>query len=52
MATPDPVEFGPRIAQAYATEGAAVSLGRGMLGGTVVPDAVVQIPRACATATG
>jgi DNA helicase HerA-like ATPase len=44
MATPDPVEFGSRIAQAYATEGAAVSLGWGMLGGAVVADAAVQIP--------
>jgi hypothetical protein len=44
MATPDAVEFGPRIAQAYATTGPAVSLGRGMLGGAVVADAVVQIP--------
>jgi hypothetical protein len=44
MATPDPVEFGPRIAQAYATTGPAVSLGRGMLGGAVVADAAVQIP--------
>jgi DNA helicase HerA-like ATPase len=40
----DPAEFGTRIAQAYATAGKAVSLGKGMLGGTVVTDAVVQLP--------
>jgi MoxR-like ATPase len=44
VTTTDPAEFGPRIAQAYATEGAAVSLGRGILGGAVVTDAVVQVP--------
>src|SRR5262245_61222281 len=44
MATPDPLAFGPPIAQAYAAEGAAVSLGCGMLGGAVVGDAAVQIP--------
>jgi DNA helicase HerA-like ATPase len=42
--TTDPVEFGSRIAQAYATEGKAVSLGKGMLDGQVVADAVVQVP--------
>jgi uncharacterized protein len=40
----DPAEFGTRIAQAYATEGTAVSLGKGMLDGAVVTDAVVQLP--------
>jgi DNA helicase HerA-like ATPase len=44
VTTTDPAEFGPRIAQAYATEGKAVSLGKGMLGGAVVSDAVVQLP--------
>jgi hypothetical protein len=39
-------DFGPRIAAAYASQGAAVELGRGMLGGTVHPDAVVRIPAA------
>ena len=42
----DAEEFGARIAAAYATEGAAVDLGRGMLGGQVVPEAVVRIPAA------
>ncbi len=42
----DAGEFGARIAAAYATEGAAVELGRGMLGGTVLPEAVVRIPAA------
>ena len=37
-------EFSARIAQAYATEGAAVSLGRGMLDGSVAQGAVVQVP--------
>ena len=44
MATTDPAEFGTRIAQAYATEGKAVSLGKGMLDGAVVADAAVQLP--------
>src|ERR1700760_37313 len=39
-------DFGPRIAAAYQTTGTAVSLGRGMVGGAVVPEAVVQIPAA------
>ena len=42
----DTGEFGARIAAAYATEGAAVDLGRGMLGGQVLPEAVVRIPAA------
>ena len=44
MASPDPAEFGTRVAAAYATDGAAVVLGRGLLGGSVVPEAVVQVP--------
>ncbi len=39
-------EFGATIAQAYATEGAAVDLGRGVHDGAVAPDAVVQLPLA------
>jgi uncharacterized protein len=39
-------DFGARIAGAYATEGAAVELGKGMLGGAVVPEAMVRIPAA------
>src|SRR5688572_6256745 len=39
-------DFGARVAAAYATDGAAVDLGRGMLGGSVHPDAVVRIPAA------
>ena len=42
----DTGEFGARIAAAYATEGAAVDLGRGMLGGDVFPEAIVRIPAA------
>ena len=42
----DTAEFGARIAAAYATEGAAVELGKGMLGGAVVPEATVGIPAA------
>ena len=38
--------FGARIAAAYATQGAAVELGRGMLGGKVDLEAVVRIPAA------
>jgi uncharacterized protein len=37
-------DFGARIAAAYASEGAAVELGRGMLGGEIAPDAPVRIP--------
>ncbi len=36
--------FGTRIGAAYASEGAALELGRGMLGGTIDPEAVVRIP--------
>ena len=38
--------FATRMAAAYATEGAAVELGRGVLDGAVEPDAVVQVPTA------
>lgn len=37
-------DFDTRIAAAYATSGAALDLGRGMLGGTVHQDAIVQLP--------
>ena len=37
-------DFGARIAAAYASEGLAVELGRGMLGGAIDPEAVVRIP--------
>jgi DNA double-strand break repair helicase HerA and related ATPase len=36
--------FGARIAAAYASEGPAVELGRGILGGKIDPEAVVGIP--------
>ncbi len=39
-----PADFGTRIAAAYASEGATVELGRGMLGGKIDPDALVGIP--------
>ncbi|MDQ6727375.1 MAG: DUF853 domain-containing protein [Actinomycetota bacterium] len=39
-------DFGPRIAAAYATGGPALELGRGLHGGAVSPDAVVQVPAA------
>ena len=38
--------FGERIAAAYATEGAALVLGRGVHDGTTRPEAIVQIPAA------
>ncbi len=44
MTSAEPKEFATRITAAYATEGAAVALGRGLLGGAVVPEAVVQVP--------
>jgi len=44
VASADPAEFGARVGAAYATDGPAVVLGRGLLGGTVVPEAVVQVP--------
>src|SRR3954466_6376353 len=37
-------DFGAAIAMAYAFEGAALELGRGVHDGTVVPEAVVRIP--------
>jgi uncharacterized protein len=37
-------EFGKTIAAAYAAEGPAVDLGRGVHDGELAPDAVVQIP--------
>ncbi len=39
-------DFASRIAAAYATDGAALELGRAMLGGEVHPEAVVQVPAA------
>ncbi len=36
--------FGPTIAQAYAAEGAAIDLGRGVHDGKLAADAVVQVP--------
>ena len=44
VASADPAEFATRGAVAYATDGPAVVLGRGLLGGSVVPAAVVQVP--------
>src|SRR6186997_1054424 len=46
MTTPDVAEFGTRIAGAYRADGPALALGRGMVGGAVVPEAVVQVPAA------
>jgi DNA double-strand break repair helicase HerA and related ATPase len=37
-------DFGSTIAAAYATHGDALELGRGVLDGKVVPEALVQIP--------
>jgi DNA double-strand break repair helicase HerA and related ATPase len=37
-------DFGDTIAQAYAVEGGSVDLGRGVLAGDVVPQAVVRVP--------
>lgn len=37
-------DFGPTIAAAYKAQGAALELGRGVLDGAVVPDALVQVP--------
>ncbi len=39
-------DFASRIAAAYATEGAALELGRAMLGGTAYPEAIVRVPAA------
>ena len=36
-------DFGSRIAAGYAAQGPVVELGRGMLAGAVVPEAVVQV---------
>src|ERR687896_452276 len=36
--------FGKTIAEAYAVEGAAIDLGRGVHEGTLTPEAVVQVP--------
>jgi DNA helicase HerA-like ATPase len=46
MSKNTPEEFATRIAEAYATEGAAVELGRGILAGTTLPAAAVQVPAA------
>jgi len=45
-------DFASRIAAAYAAEGAALGLGRGMHGGAVAPEAVVQVPAAMVTRHG
>jgi DNA double-strand break repair helicase HerA and related ATPase len=37
-------DFGPTIAAAYKVQGAALELGRGVLDGAVVPEALVQVP--------
>jgi uncharacterized protein len=37
-------DFGKAIAEAYAVEGAAIDLGRGVHEGAVAPQAVVQVP--------
>src|SRR3954451_25026186 len=39
-------DFAERVTKAYATEGAALDLGRGVLDGTTHPDAVVRLPAA------
>ena len=39
-------DFATDIAAAYATDGPAIDLGRGVLDGAVVPEAVVQVPLA------
>src|SRR3954447_6927278 len=45
-ASADATPFGERIAAAYASEGAALDLGRGMLDGETHPEAVVRLPAA------
>src|SRR4051794_34323422 len=45
-------DFGSRIAKAYAAEGPSLGLGRGILDGAVVPEAVVQIPASMCTRHG
>ena len=42
----DSAEFAARITAAYASKGQAVQLGRGVLGGQTLRDAVVQLPAA------
>ena len=42
--TEDEAPFGERITTAYAAEGTALDLGRGMLDGETHPDAVVRLP--------
>src|SRR4029077_8277727 len=39
-------DFGPAIAKAYSSEGAALDLGRGVHDGAVVAEAVVRLPLA------
>jgi uncharacterized protein len=48
----DEVPFGERVAAAYATEGAALVLGRAVREGATHPEAVVQIPAAMANRHG
>jgi len=43
---PDAATFGAAIAAAYATKGAAIELGAGVLSGEVVPGASVRLPLA------
>src|SRR5205085_841291 len=43
---PDANDFTARIVTAYASKCPAVELGKAMLGGAVLPDAVVQVPAA------
>ena len=40
----DQADFAKTITAAYKAEGAAISLGRGVHGGTVHQDAIVQVP--------
>jgi len=42
----EPTPFAERITAAYAAEGPVVDLGRGVLDGETLPDAVVQLPAA------
>ena len=42
----EPEDFANRIAAAYAGDGPALDLGRGMLGGTTYPAAAVRLPTA------
>ncbi|MEO7836987.1 MAG: helicase HerA-like domain-containing protein, partial [Acidimicrobiales bacterium] len=43
---PEPDEFASRITAAYASGGPALQLGRGVLDGVTLPEAVVQLPAA------